>query len=132
MRTYDIILAGSSCCRTSDGMFWRKDPRTGVFCHSRQSEKGVCGSCPDNSILRILAIIINRCPLRIHLKMVFLKSSKYCVQVGSFPSLISSTLLILAGINYNKTTVRPNNSTWVPYKRRNFLESDFPFSYHWR
>lgn len=103
IRAYDTILAGSSCCKTSNGTFWWKDASAGFFCHSWQNEKDLCGSCPNNSILKILGIIINHCPLRIHLKVVFLKSSEFCVWVGSFPS-VSSALLILAGIDYNKTT----------------------------
>lgn len=51
--------------------------------HGRVKKVGVVLS--NNSILKILAIIVNRCPLRIHLKIVFLKSSEFCVQVGSFP-----------------------------------------------
>lgn len=75
--------------------------------------------------LKLLAIIINHCPLRIYLKILLLKSSEFCVQVDSCPPLISSAFLILAGINYNKTTVRPNNPTFRI--KKTFLESDIPF-----
>lgn len=63
--------------------------------------------------LNSLAIIVNHCPLRIYVKILLLKSSEFCVQVDSCPVLISSAFLMLAGINCNETTVRPDNPAFL-------------------
>lgn len=43
-------------------------------------------------------------PVRFYLKMLFLKSSEFCVQVDFYP--ISSAALIPVVVSYNQTPVR--------------------------
>lgn len=79
-----IIIASSNCSKTGDKLFSmkRSSPRAGFFDHSWQSEKGLYGSCPDNSVLKILQMIINHYPLKVYLKML-LKYISLCT--GRFP-----------------------------------------------
>lgn len=75
---YSVIFAGSNCCNK----WWvvllkRLSLGTGYFYCLWQREKGVCGCLSDNSVLKILKIII-----RIYLKRLLLKSSKFYVEVA--------------------------------------------------
>lgn len=79
-----IIIASSNCSKTGDKLFSmeRSSPRAGFFDHSWQSEKGLYGSCPNNSVLKILKMIINHYPLKVYLKMLL----KYIILcTGRFP-----------------------------------------------
>lgn len=57
------------------------------------------------------------CPLRFYLKMLCLKCSEFCVQVDFPPSLLDSAFLILAGVSYTHTPVRP-------YKPKFFVKGE--------
>ena len=55
-------------------------------------------------------IVVNHGPLRIYLRILFFKSLNFCVEVDFFFTLsIDSAFLLLAGVSYNRTPVRPSN-----------------------
>lgn len=71
------------------------------------TEKGLHGSCLNNSVLKILKIIIPLSFKVLFEDAVFKMFRSLCT--GRFPpSLLDSAFLILAGVSYTHTPVRPN------------------------
>lgn len=114
-KSLSVIFAGSNCCKTSDELFCWKDPvseRDSSVIYDRVRK--VCLVLIQIiQFLKFLKfeIVVNHSPLRIYLRILFFKSLNFCVEVDFFFFTLSidSTFLLLAGVSYNRTPVRPSN-----------------------
>lgn len=113
-KSLSVIFAGSNCCKTSDELFCWKDPvseRDSSVIYDRVRK--VCLVLIQIiQFLKFLKfeIVVNHSPLRT-LRILFFKSLNFCVEVDFFFFTLSidSTFLLLAGVSYNRTPVRPSN-----------------------